>query len=348
MRKKLLCGLLLLFLALPFLGRILGSEALAADGDTGVVNPQYTFKSVDGVSVSTKTEQGEVTLLLFGRTTCTKTQKTVNEIAKSTWVGSSNLRVIFAECDMADAEETRTFGRNYGCDNITFCYDEADGISKALFSYNGPGSVTLPVTVLIDGTNRVRSILTNTQTADTIKTKIEEFAMLEDGMPGTGVGDGSGNANPAYTLNAIDGTSVSTTANAGQVSVILFGKTTCGYTRGTVREIAQSAWVGNSDVRVVFAEFNGATLEEMKTFASDYGQEKMIFCYDDQDPYGNIYKAMWSYLRIAGLNGGTYPYTVFIDGSDQVKEVLTGPQTAEDIKAKIDAYAQKPGDGDSV
>lgn len=347
MNKKFFYGLLLLLFAFPFLGRYFGVEALAAE-DTGAENPSYTLTCVDGTRVSTKSEDGKVTVLLFGTTTCSKTKNTLTNISKSSWVGSSNLRVIFEDCDGNNLEDVMSFGSDFGCKEISFCYGEYPTMMNVMYAYTklfGMSGGSWPVTVLIDGNNRVRKLLTGTLTADTIKAEIQKFAMLENEMPGTGVGDGTGNANPGYTFTAVDGKSVSTTTNAGQVSVVLFGTTSCGYTKGTVREIARSAWIGNTDARIIFAEINGATLAEMNTFASGYGHERIIFCYDDTDPYGNINKAMWAYLRIGGLNGGTYPFTAFIDGNNKVREVLTGPLTAEEIKAKIDAYAKASDSG---
>ncbi|HCT92124.1 MAG TPA: hypothetical protein DF613_12225 [Lachnospiraceae bacterium] len=347
MKKRIFSGLLLLLLVFPFLRGYLGVDVLAAE-DTGVANPSYTLTCVDGTRVSTKTEEGKVTLLIFGTTSCSITKNTLTNISKSSWVGSSNLRVIFEDCAGNTLEDVKAYGDNFGCKEISFCYGSQSIMMNVMYSYTklfGVSDKSWPVTVLIDGNNRVRNVMTGTKTADELKAEIQKFAMLENEMPGTGVGDGTGDANPGYTFTSIDGSSISTTANTGQVSVILFGTTVCGYTKGTVREIAQSPWIDSTDARIIFAEVHGATQTETGSFASDYGHGKMIFCYDDIDPYGNIYKAMWAYLRIGGLNGGTYPFTVFIDGNNKVREVLTGPQTAEDIKAKIDEYAKASADG---
>lgn len=77
--------LLLLALILPFSLGTLEAEA-AAKEQRGFPDPGYTFNSIDGTKVSTKTTEGKTTLIIFGSTTCSRTRGTIRNIAGSTWV----------------------------------------------------------------------------------------------------------------------------------------------------------------------------------------------------------------------------------------------------------------------
>ena len=146
----------------------------------GVANLNYTFKGVDGTSVSTKSDAGQAAVIIFGSTTCGYTQRTMKSIAASAWVSRSDIRVIFAEIDGSSAKDVLSFATVYGCDDITFCYDEGDKIALAMWEYHDliygyADTVTLPVTVLVDGKNRIRHCLTGYQPADTIQGNLKEF-----------------------------------------------------------------------------------------------------------------------------------------------------------------------------
>lgn len=152
-------------------------------------------------------------------------------------------------------------------------------------------------------------------------------------------------ANKEFTFTSVNGESVSTKTEPGKTTVIIFGRTTCGNTMGTVQSIAKSSWVGNSDIRVIFCEIDGASLSVTRAFASNYGCDAITFCYDDQNYYSSISTAMWEYFSMfSDENGGTLPFTVLIDKKDQVRNVLTGYQSADSIWAEISSYATSSGD----
>lgn len=187
--------LLLLFCAFSFGQVVPGTEALAAsDSLPGFENTEYMFTSIDGDSVSTQSNEGQATVIVFGRTTCGNSQATVKNIAASSWVDSKDVRVIFAECDKAGREATRAFAQTYGCNAITFCYDENyySQIYTAMWEYHdsiyGPAaSGSLPFTVLIDGNNRVRNVLKGNQSANAIMSEIEKFSSVEYENPNVSI-----------------------------------------------------------------------------------------------------------------------------------------------------------------
>lgn len=177
--------LLMLVLILPLMGVISTIKVQAADGQTGFVNPEYSFTSIDDTTVST-TSEGQVTVIVFGSLTCGNTQATTRNISGSSWVSGSDIRVIFADGSQGSKDEVSAFAKTYGCDSITFCYDERlqGQIYNAMWEYHDlfydpSAGATLPFTVLIDKNNRVRQMLTGNQSANSIMSEIEKFDNLD-------------------------------------------------------------------------------------------------------------------------------------------------------------------------
>lgn len=142
-----------------------------------------------------------------------------------------------------------------------------------------------------------------------------------------------------YTFTSIKGENISTLTNSKQTTVLIFGHINCSNSRNTVKNIANSEWVHNSNIRVIFAECNYASLEQTKAFAQAYGNDAITFCYDT-NYYGNITTAMWNYydLYFDASAGGTLPFTVLIDENNKVQKVLTGNQSADTILREIQAF----------
>lgn len=146
-----------------------------------------------------------------------------------------------------------------------------------------------------------------------------------------------GAVNPEYTFTSVNGEAVSTTAQPGKTTVLVFGKTNCGNSQGVIRNIANSGWADRADIRIIFAECNQASLEAVKAFAVSYGCDAITFCYDTEF-YSGITTAMWEYFDMfyGSEGGGAFPFTVFIDGNNQVRNVLTGNQSVAVLLGEID------------
>lgn len=158
--------LILSLVILPFSGTVSATKAVAASlGE----NLSYTFTSTDNETVSTTVTPGQPTVIILGATTCGNTKGTLQDIAKSDWIGSGKVRVIFGELGGKTLEETKTFKQTYGCDQMIFCYDTGSGISSAWNEYSNKANVgALPTIVIIDGNNQIIDILSGRQTASTI------------------------------------------------------------------------------------------------------------------------------------------------------------------------------------
>ncbi len=155
-RSFLKCLSMLMFvLILPLMGLISTIKVQAVEGQSGFANPEYSFTTIDDSTIST-TSKGQVTVIVFGSLTCGNTQATTKSISGSSWVSSSDIRVIFADWTNKPKAEVSAFAKTYGCDSITFCYDEkAQGtIYNAMWAYYGlfhdpSAGGTLPFTALI-------------------------------------------------------------------------------------------------------------------------------------------------------------------------------------------------------
>ena len=148
--------------------------------------------------------------------------------------------------------------------------------------------------------------------------------------------------NPSYTFTSTKDTAISTQANPGETTVLIFGHTGCGFTRSTLDSVSRCSWVSRSDIRVIFADVNGHTKEEVQSYEDGYACPDMNFCYDEDDV---IFFSMVDYFQKAGkeMEGNTYPAIVLIDKNNKVRDILTGKKTAEEILNEIKKF--EPIDG---
>ena len=67
--------------------------------------------------------------------------------------------------------------------------------------------------------------------------------------------------------------------DAPKATVLIFGRILCGGTVNTLADVAKSDWVKSPDIRVIFAECEGASKEEVRDFAGQYASAGIISCY---------------------------------------------------------------------
>ncbi len=159
------------------------------------------------------------------------------------------------------------------------------------------------------------------------------FLSMAAGIRAQAEGQGTPVDNPAYTFTSTDGSKVSTAANPGETTVLVFGNISCSRTRGTLTSLAASDWAGRPDIRVIFAESGLASLEETKEYEKSYQCPSITFCYDETQ---GILAAMAGY---AGKSGGLSPIVVLIDKDNKVQSVTEGKKTADEIIAEIKKFA---------
>ncbi len=313
-------------------------------------NLTYTFTSTGDEAVSSKANPGQTTVLVFGHTKCSYTRTTLNSLSSCAWVKRADIRVVFVETEFHTKEEVIAYEQGYACPEMTFCYSESEDNFMAMVGYSqlyGMSGGKYPMIVLIDPYNKVRNLMSGTKTADEILTEIKKFQPIDVDGGDTPADPGEGIENFAYGLHTADGAVVSTKANPNQTTVLLFGYTTCGLTKATLRELSGSTLIGRSDVRVIFADVYGASQEETKAFAQEFAGSGILFCHD-QDML-NFTFAM-SYLNLYHYTGGTFPYMVLIDPNNKIRNITLGPKTAEEIRQEILKFASldQPPTGDTT
>lgn len=141
----------------------------------------YVSQTVDyGKEVSTAaTEQPKV--LIFIQTTCTRSQETVQSLAKETFGDDVDIYVISTDSANTKAENLKNFIQKYasGNNNITFGL-QRDNIWNDYFNlavkYAGwNGNENTPTICYIDANNKVQYMTYGQQTGNAIKTNIETF-----------------------------------------------------------------------------------------------------------------------------------------------------------------------------
>ena len=130
-------------------------------------NLECTFNVAGGGTVSTSTaEDKKTTILIFGQTTCANTMSFLRTLKEKEFCKDNNLKIIFADVDGKDDENmVAAFKKDYGTDNMYFCYDTGSVINFAAFQYYSKkyasgGSFVMPLVVVIDSQNKVRFIRT--------------------------------------------------------------------------------------------------------------------------------------------------------------------------------------------
>lgn len=343
MRMRHIFPILMLLFLFTFLGIMPETKVQASPVPRSDLNNlSYTFPSANGELVSTTANPGETTVLVFGHTGCGFTRSTLNSLSSCEWIKRPDIRVVFVDVEGHDLETVSSYADGYQCPDLIFCHDEMYENFEAMLAYAqlfGLNDSKYPFTVLIDKNNKVKNYMQGAKTAAEILNEIKKFENIEDsGSLTPPSGSDSGIENFAYGLKTIDGATVSTKATPDQTTVLLFGYTTCGLTKGTLKEIDGSDWISRSDIRVIFADTKGASLEETKAFAQDYTSGKIIFCHDASCLNFNF---SLTYLKLVDKTGGTFPYIVLIDKHNKIQLITLGPKTAAEIITEIEKIANK-------
>lgn len=130
-----------------------------------------------------------------------------------------------------------------------------------------------------------------------------------------------------YALTTItDQTVYTTPTSPKRLNVIIFGRPTCGNTKGIINSISVRDWVGASDVGFIYADIDGNDKATVTAFAQDKSSH-ITFCYGDNS------SLMWTLGTASGSI--TLPVMVYIGQDGVVKETTTGYRTASEINSTI-------------
>ena len=306
-------------------------------------NPSYSFTTIDD-QIVTSTADGKPKVLIFFSTKCGYSRQTISNIANSDY-DFSGVDIIAPEINLADKEALTTFKTKYGSDVITFAYSIDGENTEAAWKY-AEGGGTMPFIAYIDSSNQLRCVTKGALSAETFIANIEKYCMANSGGNtdgSTGGDNNSGNtdssestSNLFYSFITIDDQIVTSKAN-GKPKVLIFFSTKCGYSRQTISNIANSKY-DFSSVDIIAPEMNFADKEAVTAFKNTYGSDAITFSYSID---GENYTAAMKYSE----GGGTMPFIAYIDNSNQLQHVSTGPLTEEEIIDNIKKYCLGNTDG---
>lgn len=163
-----------------------------------------------------------------------------------------------------------------------------------------------------------------------------------------------GAENPKYTFDTIDGDRITTQSEGdGRTTVLVFGFTTCGKTKTTLKNIIESPLITAEDTRTIFIEVTGADRSKVADFKENKcldTSDKIIYCYHETP--GVALGARNAYLQRLGGNTESrkYPVIILIDKNNRARQFIqTGDSVGADVlKAEIDKLADPdPGNPSS-
>ncbi len=136
---------------------------MVADPDLNVDNLSFTFRDVDGVSVTSDATWGPKVLIFGCIGTDPYTKALMTGLAK---YDLGRLDVVCVDCDGWDAKFVRDHANSYNCQSMTVCYNESKSVVTQCLSdlLNQCGdmqaSVYFPVAFYIDANNKIRDYTT--------------------------------------------------------------------------------------------------------------------------------------------------------------------------------------------
>ena len=123
------------------------------------------------------------------------------------------------------------------------------------------------------------------------------------------------------TFNTITGGTVTNRAGNGRGKILIFGSSTCGYTKSNITNISS---IDLSNVDIVFLEAKNSSLSTVSSIKDTYdnGKNNIQYAYATD---GTINSAMWEYVKATlGVNSITYPVIMFIDANNRIKYYTSG------------------------
>ena len=118
-----------------------------------------TMNTVDGGTAELYSSEYDLTITVFGRTTCYNTKTVLTSLKNLGISNKSNIKVNYADINKDSKETVAKLASSYEGSDISFCYDETSTLSNLMWKYASAqgmsGSITLPFTVYIDSSGNV-------------------------------------------------------------------------------------------------------------------------------------------------------------------------------------------------
>ncbi len=161
MKKRILSLLLVLLLLLP---AIPAMPTEAAELPEGTANLDFSFTSIDGESVSTKSN-GKPKLIVFFMPGCSRCKYTLQDFSSSSWLANGEADVCAIDFRGYTQEEIREF-QETNCPEglIQFVADDTGNATFAVYDYlhadgNTSGTIATPVVAMVDVNNNLRYVV---------------------------------------------------------------------------------------------------------------------------------------------------------------------------------------------
>ncbi|MBE5878519.1 MAG: hypothetical protein E7288_00875 [Lachnospiraceae bacterium] len=138
--------------------------------------------------------------------------------------------------------------------------------------------------------------------------------------------------NPEYQFTTTTGGSVSTTANAGECTILVIGRATCYNTRNYLNLLKASGLPSNKSIRVIMIDID-QTMETIQSLEEELDCADITYAYGAEGDVGS--SALWVYARKGGHTGGTltFPVVALIDGNNKVRYAEVTAKSLEGAKA---------------
>ncbi|MBQ8966161.1 leucine-rich repeat protein [Ruminococcus sp.] len=121
--------------------------------------------------------------------------------------------------------------------------------------------------------------------------------------------------------------------NNGLPTVLIFGRPTCGNTRGTLRNISNSEALDKSLANFVYLDIDNNDVETVKTFRDETDTDKISFCSPENSSVDSFNSLMWSLY--SGSGSVTLPVIVYYDAEGNKLGDTTAFQSVDTIYGYI-------------
>ncbi len=127
------------------------------------------------------------------------------------------------------------------------------------------------------------------------------------------------------------------------MTVIVFGRPTCGNTMSTLNSLSESDLLKNDKVKFYFADIDNNRPDTINIFAENMNIPEIVFCYDTTNSASNM---MWENITSSSVQ---LPVIVYFDKNKNAVACDTGFKTAKQISDTLEnAYKSNEPDNPGV
>lgn len=155
------------------------------NGGLNLDNRSDQYTSIDDTTI-TSTAEGRPKLLIFYSNTCGNCRNTIKSI--STKIAEfSGIDIYAMETNNGTKEAVAEFQSQYGCEEITFSYDQNNANALSMSRYAQAGgmgySISWPLICYIDANNRLQYMTMSLITADEVLSNLKKYCNDEVAAP---------------------------------------------------------------------------------------------------------------------------------------------------------------------